>query len=154
MTTQLVVTYNSVPSSAVTLGVVVAAPGIFLAPAPNPNSEAAALNEDFTVNSATNGAKAGSIITLYTTGEGETNPAGVTGSITTTTLAHPLEPVTATIGGFPATVIYAGSAPGLAEGVMQVNLVLPVGIPTGVPVPVTISVGSIPSNQATIVVSQ
>jgi len=48
--------------------------------------------------------------------------------------------VTVSIGGQPAQVLYAGAAPGLVAGVMQVNVRIPDGIGTGV-VPVILQVG-------------
>lgn len=153
VTTQMQVSYNGGTSAPVTLAVANAAPGIFLAGAPNPTEQAAALNQDFSVNSASNPAPAGSVVTLYATGEGQTTPTGVTGTITTTTLARPLEPVMVTIAGMQVTPLYAGSAPGLAEGVMQLNIQIPSNVPRGVPIPVVLIVGSIASNAATIVVA-
>jgi uncharacterized protein (TIGR03437 family) len=50
-------------------------------------------------------------------------------------------PVTATIGGVPAIVVYAGPAPGEVNGVMQVNLTVPTG-QAGVQ-PIVISVGNV-----------
>jgi uncharacterized protein (TIGR03437 family) len=53
-------------------------------------------------------------------------------------LAETVAPVTATVGGKAATVIYAGGAPGQIAGVMQVEVVVPAGAGTGaVPVLVT-----------------
>jgi len=54
----------------------------------------------------------------------------------------PLESVTATIGGKPAYVQYAGGASGLVAGVMQVNLQIPAGIAAGNSVPVSVQVGT------------
>ena len=42
--------------------------------------------------------------------------------------AAPLLPVALTIGGRPATLLFAGSAPGLV-GILQVNAVVPVELP-------------------------
>jgi uncharacterized protein (TIGR03437 family) len=44
----------------------------------------------------------------------------------------------------PATVQYAGSAPGYVYGATQVNLILPAGLASGLQ-PVLINVGGIPS---------
>ena len=53
----------------------------------------------------------------------------------------PLLPVTLTVAGFPAQILYAGSAPG-AVGLLQVNARVPAGfIPTG-PVAAELAVGS------------
>ena len=55
-------------------------------------------------------------------------------------------PVTATIGGIPATVQYYGSAPGIVYGVMQVNITVPANAPSGGNVPVQITVGNSPDS--------
>jgi adhesin/invasin len=54
-------------------------------------------------------------------------------------LAQTTTPVTVTIGGQPATVTFAGLAPGFA-GLYQINATVPTGIAAGNQ-PVTISVG-------------
>jgi uncharacterized protein (TIGR03437 family) len=51
-------------------------------------------------------------------------------------------PVTATVGGATATVQYAGSAQGLVDGVVQVNVVVPAGTAAGAAIPVVVRVGS------------
>jgi hypothetical protein len=45
------------------------------------------------------------------------------------------------IGGVPAQIVYAGEAPGLVSGVLQVNAVVPTNIPSG-NVPVVVTAGS------------
>jgi uncharacterized protein (TIGR03437 family) len=57
------------------------------------------------------------------------------------TLSRPILPVTAEIGGRPATVLYAGSSVDIVSGVIQVTLLVPSGLPAG-PQPVTVTVGS------------
>ncbi|MDQ6677961.1 MAG: hypothetical protein M3Z09_11755, partial [Acidobacteriota bacterium] len=52
-----------------------------------------------------------------------------------------------TVGGQPATVSYAGSAPGLVSGVMQLNVIVPAGVASGAAVPVIVTVGSASSQQ-------
>ena len=83
------------------------------------------LNEDFTTNSAANPAKAGSIITLYISGAGQTNPPSQDGQINGLPPAQPGTPVTVGDGGTPYTVTFAAAAAGLAAGVVQVNFVAP-----------------------------
>ena len=51
-------------------------------------------------------------------------------------------PVTATVGGRTATVQYAGSAQGLVDGVIQVNVMIPTGVTVGNSVPVALQVGT------------
>ena len=66
---------------------------------------------------------------LFLTGEGPTTPAGVDGEIVAATnLKRPLARVGIRVDGqdVPAEdVAYAGSAPGLVSGVMQINFRLP-----------------------------
>ena len=91
-------------------------------------------------------AKAGSVITVFLTGEGATTPPGVDGRVATAqpgrlnVYPRPLAPVTAKIGGLPATVQYAGAAPFNVTGLCQVNMVIPENVPPG-NVPVEIVIG-------------
>ena len=52
------------------------------------------------------------------------------------------EPVTATIGGMPVQVEFAGLAPGSTSGLEQVNLQIPADCPTGPAIPIRIQVGT------------
>jgi uncharacterized protein (TIGR03437 family) len=72
-------------------------------------------------------------VILYATGEGMTTPTGVDGkpAPSSGTFPMPVSTVTATVGGLPAVVSYAGGAPGFVAGVMQVNLQIPVGVASG-----------------------
>ena len=129
--TQVVVEHNGIPSRTLTIPVAESAPGLFNV----------ALNEDLSRNSASNPAAQGSIVVLYGTGAGQTNPPGVDGQVTGKILPKPLLPVSVTIDGKSAKVLYAGAAGGTVSGVIQVNVRLPVGIHSG-PVPVVLRVGS------------
>jgi uncharacterized protein (TIGR03437 family) len=84
------------------------------------------------------------LITLYATGEGQTSPAGSEGKPVTVPQPHPILPVTATIGGLPATVVTAVEAAGNV-GVMQVTVQVPGGIQPGRAVPVVLQVGGVSS---------
>jgi|SRR5579871_1552854 len=127
-----------------TLPVVAAAPAVFAIDATG-TGQGSIVNQDGTVNGAANPAARGSIVSIYATGEGQTSPAGVTGSITQSDLKTPVLPVTATIGGIGATVQYAGSASNAVAGLLQVNAVVPQGVPPGAAVPIVVSVGGIAS---------
>jgi uncharacterized protein (TIGR03437 family) len=129
------------------LPVVASAPAIFTVDATG-TGQAAVLNRDNSVNGAANPAVRGSIISIYATGEGQTSPSGVTGSVTPSNTTSPLLPVTLKIGGIDATVQYAGSAPGEVAGVLQVNAVIPPSVSPGSAVPVTINVGGVASQSA------
>jgi uncharacterized protein (TIGR03437 family) len=102
------------------------------------------LNQDFTVNGPTRPAAKGSVVSLYMTGEGVTTtipPDGSIAPVDGTGLYKPLLPVTASIGGIPATVNYFGTSPGIVYGVMQVNVTIPANVPSGAQ-PIVVSVGS------------
>ena len=140
-TTQLTVVHQGAASQPVTLPVAVSSPGIF-ARGPAGQGQAIALNHDLTVNSSSNPAAPGSIIVLYMTGEGQTNPAGVDGLIARSTqpLPTPVLPVSVIIDGKQAALLYAGGVPTLAAGVIQVNATIPSDVATG-DIPITVTVG-------------
>jgi uncharacterized protein (TIGR03437 family) len=147
-TTNVVVEYSGVQSNALAYSVVAASPGIYTLNQQG-TGPGAVLNQDgITVNSANAPAPRGTVVSIYMTGEGQTTPPGVDGAIippVVSALKNPVLPVTATVGGVAAQVIYAGSAAGLISGVMQVNVMIPAGAPAGVSVPVVVTVGTTPS---------
>jgi uncharacterized protein (TIGR03437 family) len=106
----------------------------------------AILNQDNSVNGPGNAAAKGSIVQVFMTGEGQTSPASVTGKITTATLPPPqvtpapLLPVGVLINGQPATWTYAGEAPNLAAGLMQLNVQIPLNAQSG-PLSIIVSIG-------------
>ncbi len=106
-----------------------ALPGLFTANASG-SGPGAIRNQDLSVNSASNPAPRGSIV-VYATGEGATDPVGVDGQVAATAFPKPTLPVTVRIGGMPAEVLYAGAAPSLVAGVLQVNVRVPEGVPDG-----------------------
>lgn len=122
--TQVQVEVNGVKSAAVPVSVVDTAPGIFTLNQTG-TGPGAVLNQDYSVNSPSNPAPAGSVIMIYATGEGQTAPPGMDGLVTNGTLRIPMGTVSVTIGGQPADLLYAGSAPDLIAGVLQVNVRVP-----------------------------
>jgi len=62
------------------------------------------------------------ILTLYATG---------CGALTTDALPRCALPVSVTVNGESATVLYAGIAPGLVQGANQINVQLPADITSG-----------------------
>jgi uncharacterized protein (TIGR03437 family) len=127
---QVATEYLGVRSTAVSIPVAASAPGIFTADGSG-TGQGAVLNEDGSVNSPANPARRGSIVVIYATGEGQTNPAGLDGKIAAGTLPAPVLPVTVTVNNEAAEVLYAGAASGLVAGVMQVNFRLPPNAPGG-----------------------
>jgi uncharacterized protein (TIGR03437 family) len=61
-----------------------------------------------------------------------------------------LLPVSVSIGGVNASVQYAGEAPGLVSGVMQINVTVPSSIAASVSTPVVVTVGTASSATVTI----
>lgn len=86
---------------------------------------ASVFNQDGTVNSASNPAPRGSVVVFFGTGEGQTAPAGSDGAITGAPPPKPALLVSMRIGGKPADLLYAGEAPQLVSGVLQVNATVP-----------------------------
>jgi uncharacterized protein (TIGR03437 family) len=155
-TTNIVVEFSGVPSVALTYNVALAAPGIYTLNAQG-TGPGSILNQDgVTVNGITTPELRGNIIAIYMTGEGQTTPQGVDGAIipaVVSALKKPNLPVTVTIGGVDAPVAYAGSAPSLVSGVMQVNVTIPLTAPTGTQ-PVVVTVGTAKSQSTATVVVQ
>ncbi len=85
-------------------------------------------NEDGTLNSPANPAKAGSTVVFYATGGGQTNPPGVDGSLATLPYPAPAQKLSVMIGGMNADLMYAGSAPLEFAGLLQINAVVPAGV--------------------------
>lgn len=92
-----------------------------------------------------NAARRGDIVYFYATGLGQTTPAGVTGKTTGTNLPIVIDqplPVTVTIGGVAARILYDGPAPGMIAGISQINVLVPANAPTGATVPLVLSAGN------------
>ena len=105
-----------------------ATPGFFTANGSG-KGQLAALNQDNSFNSPSNPASGGAAVVLYATGMGVLSPAASDGMIVVSTpLPAPVLPVRVTIGGRSAQVLYAGSAPGLVAGAIQINVAVPSGI--------------------------
>jgi uncharacterized protein (TIGR03437 family) len=128
----------------VRMGVAQAAPALFTLDASG-GGPGAILNEDYSLNEAANPAARGSYVLLYGTGAGETIPQGVDGTIAGGELPTPRLRVTAQIGGVDADVLYAGAAPDLVSGVIQINVRIPESVTPGPAVPVQIRMGEIAS---------
>jgi uncharacterized protein (TIGR03437 family) len=104
------------------------------------------LNGDSRVNTAQNPAAADEIIQIFGTGEGQSIPGGVDGSITPD-LRKSEQPVSVFIGGVKVAsqkIEFAGPAPGAVAGLFQVNAHVPVGLTPG-PQPIVVQFGGIPS---------
>ena len=130
--TAVVITYGNQTSAAFSKAVAATAPGIFTLNASG-TGLGAIVNQSGVVNGATTPAAKGSIVSIYLTGAGVTNAAG---NITATTAV--------TIGGQPATVAFAGAAPGSFPGVYQLNVTIPANAASGIQ-PIVVNIGGVAS---------
>jgi len=132
-------------SNAYQLTTTTTVPGLFTQNASG-SGPGAILNQDYSVNGPNNAAAKGSIVMVYLTGEGLTSPPGVTGAITTASLPPPqvtpmpLLAVGVTINGASVPYVYAGEAPGLVAGMMQLNVQIPANAPSGA-LSIVVSIG-------------
>jgi len=127
------------------VNIVAAVPGIFSA-----NGRSIIQNNDYTLNTTSNGAAVGSYAVVYFTGQGEVDTPVLSG------IAAPLQPLAraladtaVTIGGATSNVIFSGLTPGFV-GLAQVNVQVPNLAPGDYPISIVIA-GNV-SNAGTITV--
>jgi trimeric autotransporter adhesin len=145
----VIVNYQSQTLTSAGVPIVPAAPGIFSYNGSGAG-QAAATNQDGSINSISNPAQPNSIVTFYLTGEGVTNPPGTDGGITPLPPAPPrapVQPISVYLSGQQVNVPYAAEAPGQVAGMMQINAQIPPGLlqtpnTSPVAVPVLVVVGS------------
>ena len=82
-------------------------------------------------NSAANPANAGDSLTLFGTGEGQTNPPGIDGLVVSDPPPQPVQPLSVTIEEMPAQVVYFGGVPGQVAGMLQIVVQVPDGLDAG-----------------------
>lgn len=140
----LVVRSNGASSAPVPVSVQAAAPGIFTIGA----GRAAAQNQGGALNTAANPAAPGDAVTIYFTGQGLCDYPLLSGAATPYEyLVNTFLPVTATIGGQPADVMFAGLTP-RSVGLAQANLLVPQLAPGDYDVVLTIN--GVQSNAAVV----
>ncbi|HWP84083.1 MAG TPA: S8 family serine peptidase [Terriglobia bacterium] len=127
-------------------------PGIFAVNQAGTGRGAVLHSATHTAVSPSDPARPGEILEVYVNGLGPTVPAVETGDAAGST---PLSIVTfqpsATLGGLPATVHFAGLAP-FFVGLYQVNIAVPAGLPPG-EVPLVLTSNGVASNPVTIAVA-
>ncbi len=136
--------YDGARSPTVSLPLAAARPGLFTLDSTGQGQAAALHWPDNSINRPSNPARQGAIISLFATAGGWSSPPAEDGRVADQALPLPL-PVSATVGGLPAAVHYAGAAPGLVTGVLQVNLRIPLEAPTGDAVPVSLTIAGVSS---------
>jgi len=134
---------NGAWTNVLTLPVQDATPSLFTI-ASSGMGPGAILNSNYSLNTAANATARGATALLFGTGEGATNPACSDGAITSLVgpFPVPVATVTVEVGGKPATVVYAGGAPGLVRGLIQVNFTLAADTPVGPAIPVVMKIGT------------
>jgi uncharacterized protein (TIGR03437 family) len=138
-------TVNGAASTAFT--VAASAPGILV----YGTNRAVVVNQDYSLNAPEHPALVGGWVTVYMSGEGAVNPAVASGAPSPgNPVALPSLSVTATIGGQPADILFAGLAPG-GVGLFQVNLRIP-ALASG-DYPLIVTVGQAHSNAPLLAVS-
>ncbi len=104
------------------------------------------------LNTAANPASAGDALLIFCTGLGTVTPAVAAGSAASTTvLSNTDNPVTVTVGGDNAQVLFAGLAPGFV-GLYQVNVLVPTGIAAADDVPVVLTEAGATSAPVTVAI--
>ncbi len=129
-------------TAALYLTVAPSAPGIFAVDGSG-MGQAAVLNEDNTLNSPGKPARRGSIVQIFATGSGAMAPLPQDGFIQPLAPPYPAVtlPVKVEIGYANAEVLYAGAAPGLIAGVLQINARVPAGAAIGPNARLTLIIG-------------
>lgn len=112
-------------------------------------------NADGTIAGASSVTQGG-YVTLYIDGAGEVTPAlksawATAAGTSVSSLPKPVLPLSATVGGVPCTVTFAGISTGLI-GTVQVNLNVPASVPVGLQ-PVVVTVGGVASPAGNIMVT-
>lgn len=127
-----------------TIQVAAASPAIFTTNATG-RGAGAILNQDGTINTPANPAERGSLVTVFATGAGLMDPPQPEGQAVLPPFPAPLLPVRAQIDGFDAAIHYAGAAPGLVSGILQVNCQVPHQAKSGSAVRILLIIGGFTS---------
>jgi uncharacterized protein (TIGR03437 family) len=119
-------------------------PGLFTVDGSG-SGQVAAVNQDGSLNNGANPAKAGSVVTLYATGQGFISGMPADGSPAEGLIRTSQTPQVFINSGYvaPADVLYSGLAPGFV-GLWQINVKIPSDVPPGAVI-VFISYGGINS---------
>lgn len=134
-----------------TIRILTAAPGLFTQDAATP-PKGAALNQNFSLNSATSVALRGDIVQIYGSGPGAfNNPVTDGAGAPSTTLNTTKSTPQVFVSGVPAEVQFSGLAPGFAA-LWQLNVKIPTQAFITGRVPVVVYVDGVNSNEVTVFV--
>jgi len=165
----VVVTNGTITASGL-VDIAATAPGIFAIDSSGVG-QAAAVNQDGTLNSSSNAAKVNTVVTLYLTGQGlyttaiapldgytiplpsGTPPVMPVGFVMPTLTA----PVTVTLGNPPVAVpagnVTAGPFSGGMLAVLELQVKIPAATPAGAAVPIVVSIGGVDTSAQTITIA-
>jgi uncharacterized protein (TIGR03437 family) len=105
-----------------------------------------------TLNTAANPANVGDALLIFCTGLGTVSPSVPAGTAASTSvLSYTDNPVTVTVGGKDAQVLFAGLAPGWVA-LYQVNVLVPSGVTPGPSVPVVVTAAGAASTPVTVAI--
>ncbi|MEO8596335.1 MAG: BACON domain-containing carbohydrate-binding protein [Candidatus Solibacter sp.] len=138
--TAIQVKYLDQVSNTMTVTVRAAHPGVFTLDSSGVGP-GAILNQDLTVNTSGNRAAPLSVIAIYCTGGGVTDPASLDGEVIGGPLRRLTQIPVVTIGGLNAVVKFAGAAPDSIAGLVQINAEVPAGLAPTVGAPVIVKIG-------------
>jgi len=145
---ELKLTSDSISSAPIAASVKAAAPGLFQV---SPGF-VLAINEDGTLNSSSRPAPVGSVVVIYATGCGNYDAPVSTGNAVPVDRLYRLALANSlVIGGLTSEILFAGAAPALGTGLVQINARIPAVGPGEWAV--TFLVGGVPSNAPHIFVS-
>ena len=143
-TVEVIVEYLNVQTAGMQLPVVPANPGIFTLNTSG-SGDGAIIRPDGTIINTANPAQPGDILTLYGEGYGAAAPVLADGTIVGSTLPVPAGAVTLLIDGQSVDTTYAGGAPALIQGVLQINFQVPALTPGSHQIQVQVSGRTSPS---------
>lgn len=96
----------------------------------------------YSLNSDKTPASKGSVLVLYATGIAPLPPVPPDGFVAIGPSNSNLQNLSVLLGDSPADLLYAGYAPGLVVGIVQINVRVPETTPTGKAVPILLKVGN------------
>lgn len=131
------VEYQGKQALSFTLPLAQVAPGLFALNGSG-SGQGAFLNGDNSINGPTNPAARGDYLVLYASGLGALTATPADGSLVPVGTLIRAQDISVTIGGQPAPVLYAGSAPTEVAGLYQINVQVPANIAPGNAVPITV----------------
>lgn len=137
---QVVMEYQGKRSAPFGIDVAPTAPGLLTQSATG-SGPGSIINEDGTINGIVNPAARGSVIQIYATGGGDTDPRPQDGILVTEPLPIIIAPVQVFIGGAVAELLYKGETPTAVAGLDVYIVRVPAAAPQGDFVPVQVRVG-------------